>query len=710
MPPNSRPNRTMLRRALFLLAACGIAAFAVLMLQLFRLQILRHDELESAALQQQLRRTAIPASRGTIYDREGRVLAMSATTYTVYVSPAEISMNGEDAERIASGLSEILGVDREKILTMTADRRSWYKTVKRQIEEAEADAVRAFKNEYDLQGVKLEPDTKRYYPYASLASHVIGFVGADNTGLSGLEFTQNELLTGTAGSILRLKNSAGTDMILTSYEDYVDAQDGLNLHLTIDTTVQYYLEKQLSQAVQDFDIQNGAAGIIMDPNTGAILAMASLGNFDLNNYQRVSADIQSEIDSTADPDTAAQMLKDAQLAQWRNKAISDTYEPGSTFKIITLAIALEEGAATPSDSFYCGGSMTVQGRGKPLKCWKTIGHGPQTLTQAAQHSCNVAFATLGLRIGEETFYRYCESFGFFRASENPDASLMKPYIVDSVTDGTGALISKTEPEVLRQVISEKTSAQVNAVLEQVVCDTKQGTGKNAYVAGYHIAGKTGTSEKVAQDAAGGKKEYIVSFIGYAPADNPQVVCLVLMDTPSNESGIYISGGQMAAPVVGRILGEVLPYLGVQPQYSEAEEKYIDRAVPPLTGKTPEEAVKLLREAGLAARIEGTGDIVTGQLPGKGTVVASGTTVLIYTGEIPEAEEETVPELTGLTYTEAREALFSRGLFLRSDSTILADSDTVRVVFQSTGAGESVPTGSVIEVSIVNDDNDTYGRY
>ena len=289
------------------------------------------------------------------------------------------------------------------------------------------------------------------------------------------------------------------------------------------------------------------------------------------------------------------MLKDAQLAQWRNKAISDTYEPGSTFKIITLAIALEEGAATPSDSFYCGGSMTVQGRGKPLKCWKTIGHGPQTLTQAAQHSCNVAFATLGLRIGEETFYRYCESFGFFRASENPDASLtgktgislpgesgsiwwprsvfcnsenfspacggvvrpdvqhhaapthhrrerllqrrvsMKPYIVDSVTDGTGALISKTEPEVLRQVISEKTSAQVNAVLEQVVCDTKQGTGKNAYVAGYHIAGKTGTSEQGGAGRRRRKKEYIVSFIGYAPADDPQVVCFVLMDTPSNES-------------------------------------------------------------------------------------------------------------------------------------------------------------------------------
>lgn len=770
MPSQSRPNRTMLRRALFLLAVCGVAAFAVLIFQLFRLQILRHDELESAALQQQLRRTSIPASRGTIYDRTGRVLAMSATTYTVYLSPAEIAMNGEDAEQIASGLSEILGADREKILSMTADRRSWYKTVKRQIEESEAEAVRAFKNEYDLQGVKLEPDTKRYYPYATLASHVIGFVGADNTGLAGLEFTQNEWLTGTNGSILRLKNSAGTDMILTSYEDYVDAQNGLDLHLTIDTTVQYYLEKQLSQAVQDYDIKNGAAGIIMDPDTGAILAMASLGNFDLNHYQRVSADIQSEIDEAADPETASQLLRDAQLAQWRNKAISDTYEPGSTFKILTLAMTLEEGIAKPSDSFYCGGSMTVQGRGKPLKCWKTVGHGSQTLTQAAQHSCNVAFATLGLRIGEETFYRYCEDFGFFRYGGDPDVSLtgktgislpgesgsiwwsknvfcnsenlsqlaaasfgqtfnitplqlitavsaccnggrlMKPYIVDSVTDDTGALVSKTEPEMLRQVISEETSAQVNAILEQVVCDTKQGTGKNAYVAGYHIAGKTGTSEKVAQDAAGGSKEYIVSFIGYAPADDPEVVCLILMDTPSNETGIYISGGQMAAPVVGRVLGEVLPYLGVQPRYSEAEEKYIDRAVPSLTGKTPEDAVKLLREAGLSAKIEGTGGIVTGQLPGRGTVVASGTTVILYTGEIAEPEEETVPELTGLTYAEARNALFARGLFLRSDSTILADSDTVRVVFQSIPAGEAVRGGSVIEVSIVNDDNDTYGRY
>ena len=770
MPSQSRPNRTMLRRALFLLAVCGVAAFAVLIFQLFRLQILRHDELESAALQQQLRRTSIPASRGTIYDRTGRVLAMSATTYTVYLSPAEIAMNGEDAEQIASGLSEILGADREKILSMTADRRSWYKTVKRQIEESEAEAVRAFKNEYDLQGVKLEPDTKRYYPYATLASHVIGFVGADNTGLAGLEFTQNEWLTGTNGSILRLKNSAGTDMILTSYEDYVDAQNGLDLHLTIDTTVQYYLEKQLSQAVQDYDIKNGAAGIIMDPDTGAILAMASLGNFDLNHYQRVSADIQSEIDEAADPETASQLLRDAQLAQWRNKAISDTYEPGSTFKILTLAMALEEGIAKPSDSFYCGGSMTVQGRGKPLKCWKTVGHGSQTLTQAAQHSCNVAFATLGLRIGEETFYRYCEDFGFFRYGGDPDVSLtgktgislpgesgsiwwsknvfcnsenlsqlaaasfgqtfnitplqlitavsaccnggrlMKPYIVDSVTDDIGVLVSKTEPEMLRQVISEETSAQVNAILEQVVCDTKQGTGKNAYVAGYHIAGKTGTSEKVAQDAAGGSKEYIVSFIGYAPADDPEVVCLILMDTPSNETGIYISGGQMAAPVVGRVLGEVLPSLGVQPRSSEAEEKYIDRAVPSLTGKTPEDAVKLLREAGLSAKIEGTGGIVTGQLPGRGTVVASGTTVILYTGEIAEPEEETVPELTGLTYAEARNALFARGLFLRSDSTILADSDTVRVVFQSVPAGEAVRGGSVIEVSIVNDDNDTYGRY
>jgi len=760
----------MLRRALFLMTVCGIVAFIILAVQLFRLQILRHDELEGAALQQQLRRTTLSAPRGTIYDSQGSALAISATTYTVYLSPAEIAMYGEDAETIASGLSELLGVDYERLLGMVGDRRSWYKTVARQIEEETAEAVRAFKNEHDLQGVKLEPDTKRYYPYSSLAAHVIGFVGVDNTGLSGVEYTLNDVLTGESGSILRLKNSVGTDMILGGYEEYVDAKNGADVYLTIDANLQYFLEKQLTQAVRDYDIQNGAAGILMDPRTGAVLAMASLGNFDLNNYQLVADDIRAEIGAIPDADEAAARLAEAQQAQWRNKAISDTYEPGSTFKIITLAMALEEGIVTPNSTFGCGGSMVVQGRGKPLRCWKTAGHGSQTLTQAVQHSCNVAFATIGLRLGEETFYRYCEEFGFFRASEDERASLtgrtginlpgesgsiwwsrsvfcdpenfsqlaaasfgqtfnitplqlitavsaccnggylMQPYVVQRVDGGDGGELFSAQPTVVRQVLSAETSRQVNAILEQVVCDTTHGTGKNAYVAGYRVAGKTGTSEKVAQDAAGGRKEYIVSFIGYAPADDPQVVCLILMDTPSPSTGIYISGGQMAAPVVGKVLADVLPYLGVERRYTEAEQKYLDRPVPSLVGMTPDGAKKALSDAGFAARVLGEGDLVTDQLPQTGTVVAAGTTVILYAGQSVSPDTETVPELTGFSYAQARDLLGSRGLFLRSDSTVLADSDLVRVAFQSVAAGESARHGDVVAVTLFNDDNEEYGIY
>ena len=764
------PNRTMLRRALFLMTVCGIVAFFVLIAQLFRLQILRHDELESAALRQQLRRTAVTADRGKILDRNGTALAVSATAYSVFLSPAEIAMNGEDPALIASGLARILELDEEKLLAMTAERRSWYRTVARRIEPEKAAEVRAFKDEHDLQGVKLEPDTRRYYPYSTLAAHLIGFVGADNTGLAGVEYTLNDELTGVNGSILRLKNSVGTDMLLTGYEDYVEAEDGHNVYLTVDARLQAFLEKRLHQAVIDYDIQNGAAGILMDPNTGAVLAMASLDNFDLNDYQRVSPAVQAELDALEDPEARAARRAAAQQAQWRNKAISDTYEPGSTFKIITLAMALEEGVVTPGSSFFCGGSMGVQGRGKPLRCWKHAGHGPQTLTQAVQHSCNVAFATIGLRVGEETFYRYCESFGFFRAIEDPNASLtgktgiglpgesgsiwwsrrvfcnpenfsqlaaasfgqtfnitplqmitavsaccnggrlLKPYVVERVTDTDGNLLSRTEPTLVRQVISAETSRRVNEILEQVVCDTTQGTGKNAYVAGYRVAGKTGTSEKVAQDAAGGDKEYIVSFVGYAPADDPKVICLVLMDTPSTATGIYISGGQMAAPVVGKILSDALPCLGVEPRYTEEESRFMDRAVPSLEGLSLADASRILSDAGFRHTVVGEGAAVTAQLPAAGTVAAAGSTVILYAGEpIPE-ESASMPDVTGMTYAQARDLLGRSGLFLRSDSTILADSETVRVAFQSIPTGTALPRGGVAEVTLINNDDESYGFY
>ncbi len=765
----SPPNRMMLRRALCLMIVCGIVAFIVLACKLFSVQILRHDEYESAAVEQQLRSTTVTAARGTITDRNGEVLARSATAYTIFLSPAEIRMYGEDPALIADGLSGILGADREKLLALAGDTSSWYKTVARKVDYDTADAVRAFKNENGLKGVKIETDTKRYYPYSSLASHVIGFVGTDNTGLAGVEYALNDQLTGTNGTVVRLKNSAGTDMLFANYENTYDAVDGSDVRLTLDVTVQYYLEKYLKQAVLDYDVQNGAAGIVVDPKSGAILAMASLGNFDLNHYQLVADDVQELADGCGSEEEKSALIAAAQQEQWRNKAISDTYEPGSTFKIITLSMALEEGAVDLDSTFFCGGSMAVAGRGKPLKCWKTAGHGSQTLTQAVQHSCNVAFATIGLRVGEETFYKYAEAFGFFNASADGGAQLsgktgvtlpgesgsiwwsrdvfcnpenlsqlaaasfgqtfnitplqlimavsaccnggylMKPYIVDAVTSPDGT-ITETEPTVVRQVLSESTSAKVNAILEQVVCDKKEGTGKNAYVAGYRIAGKTGTSEKVAQDVSGGEKEYIVSFIGYAPADDPQVAVLVLLDTPSNKTGIYISGGQMAAPVVGSILSDVLPALGVQADYTAEETEVMDRAVPNVAGLSPEGAAQLLADAGFSSRTIGGGAAVTGQLPLADAQVAAGTTVILYADADVSPDRETVPELTGMTYQAARDLLGYYGLFVQTENGQLADADTVRVASQSLAAGTQAEHGTVIRVTLVNNDEGDYGRY
>ena len=756
----------MLRRALFLMIVCGLAAFIVLGARLFQLQLLQHEELESAAAAQQLRRTPIPARRGTITDRNGRVLAVSATTYTVYLSPAEIQMYGEDPAEIAAGLAALLNRDAAEIAALCTDTSSWYKTVARKLDADTADAVRAFKTGHDLHGVKIETDTGRYYPYSSLAAQLIGFVGTDNTGLSGAEYTLNDTLTGKNGQILRLKNSAGSDMLLTGYEDWVDAEDGADVELTLDVRVQYALEKHLKQAVIDYGVSNGAAGIAVDPRTGEILAMASLGSFDLNDYQSISAEEMMKAEAAGAERGA--LIAAAQQRQWRNKAISDTYEPGSTFKIITLAMALEEGVVNKSSGFYCGGSMSVIGRGKPLKCWKTAGHGSQTLTQAAQHSCNVAFATIGLRLGEETFYRYAESFGFFRSGGDSSArltgktgialpgesgsiwwsrdvfcnpenlsqlaaasfgqtfnitplqlimavsaccnggTLMEPMLVRRITAADGTVTEK-EPVAVRQVISAETSHTVNEILEQVVCDRREGTGKNAYVAGYSIAGKTGTSEKVAQDVSGGEKEYIVSFIGYAPANDPQIAVLVLLDTPSNESGIYISGGQMAAPVVGNILSDVLPALGVFPDYNGEESELMDRRVPGVTGLSVTEAEAQLREAGFTSRVSGSGGTVVSQLPGKGALVAAGTTVILCTEEAAP-QSVTVPTLTGLSYREARDRLGELGLFLRTANGLLSDAETVHVLSQSLAPGESAAQGTVLRVTLVDENAGDLGRY
>ena len=766
-PRDGAPNRMMLRRTLFLLSVCGAAAFVVLAARLYYLQIVRHDELEARAIAQQVRETTVSAPRGTIYDAKGEVLAMSAGVDTIYLSPAEIAQNNEDAGAIAAGLAEILGLDYDAVYAKTQNTRSWYEVVARKVEEDVATAVREFKEEGGYTGIKLEADTKRYYPNGSLAAHVIGFVGTDNTGLGGIEAKYDKVLSGTNGYVMRSTTAAGTDMLYTSWEDFFDAVPGSDVELTIDATIQYYVEKHLAQAVEDYDIQNGAAAICMEVDTGAILAMASLGNFDLNDYQTISDEAMAEIDATASSDEErAEMIAAAQQLMWRNKALSDTYEPGSTFKIITLAMALEEGVVDMNSSFYCGGSTSVLGRNTPVRCWKSGGHGSQTLTQAVQHSCNVAFVNIGQLIGEERFYDYAEAFGFFERTGDSSAQLtgrtgidlggesgsiwwsedvfcnpenlsqlaaasfgqtfnitplqlitavsacvnggylMQPYLVQSTTSPDGT-VTEHDSTPVRQVISEETSAKVRQILEQVVGDSTEGTGRNAYVAGYRIGGKTGTSTKTTEEIAG-NKEYIVSFIGFAPADDPQIALLVLLDNPSSESGIYVSGGQMAAPVVGKMMADILPYLGLEPEYSDSELQTMDRAVPDVMGLSIAEAQSKLAESGLSCRVIGSGGAVTSQLPAANSVIASGSEVLLYADAAP-AGGGSVPNLNGMTYSQAREALAAMGLFIGSDSSV-TDADNQLVSGQDIRAGTSAQAGTVITVTLYENDEDMLGIY
>lgn len=749
-----KPSRMMLRRTLFLMLCFGILVFVVIGIRLFKLQIVDHEFYEEMAIDQQLRSTEIVAHRGTIYDRNGNVLAMSATADTIYISPIEIAIYNEDISLIAQGLSEILDSDYDSIVEKAEDTSSWYKTIAVKVTQDIADEVRNFKNENDLNGVKIETDTKRYYPEGSLAAHIIGFVGTDNSGLGGIESYYNTQLTGINGELVRAKNSAGTDMLFTNFEEYIDATSGDSHVLTIDMGMQYYLEKELSQAIIDYDVQNGAGGIILDVNTGEVLAMASLGSFDLNDYQAVEDEIMQGVLAESDTAIRQELLYEAQLEQWRNKALSDTYEPGSTFKIITLAMALEEGCISASDEFYCGGSTSVLGRTTAVNCWKTTGHGSQTLAQAVQHSCNVAFVNIGQKLGAEAFYDYAESFGLFDKTGidlygesgsiwweesvfcNPDnlsqlaaasfgqtfnitplqlitavaacvngGNLMQPYILKEVYSEEGELVSVTEPTVKRQVISEETSAVVREILEQVVADTTEGTGKNAAVAGYRIGGKTGTSEKVAQDVAGGDKEYIVSFIGVAPADDPEIAVLIFLDTPSDETGIYISGGQMAAPTVGKIFADILPYMGIEPQFSAEEIEAMNRTVPSVISQSKDDAIRSLQNSGLSARVVGVGDTVTAQMPSEGSQIAPNSTVVIYCGEDHSVEKITMPNILGTDFEEAIKTLENSGLFIKRSGAGTIDGT---VSAQSIEPNAVVTEGTVIEVTLVDDSD--LGRY
>ena len=730
-----RANRIIQTRSFVLMILMGVVMFVLLFFRLFDLQITRHEELQSKAVNQQTRRTVVTASRGTIYDTAGNILAISSSAETIILSPLEINNALNDTENpvtwtkdsLAAGLAEILGKAAASIRKRMDNVKSQYELIQLRADEEVAAKVRAYVEENKISGVHLVADTKRYYPYGSLAAQVIGFVGDDNTGLYGLEAYYEEELEGQSGLVISAKDQAENDMLYT-YEQYFAAKNGSDLTLTLDTTIQYYLEKGLEAMTDKFSAANGASGIVMNAKTGGIMAMASYPNYDLNDFLTVSDQtLQERIER------GENTLAEMQLLQWRNKALNDTYEPGSTFKILTLSAALEEGVVDKTTTVNCGGSVNISGY--TIHCSNKNGHGLQTLVQSVGNSCNPAFINYGLRVGNEKFYEYMRSFGLMNTTGidlggeavgvfAADSSftqldlacyafgqnftvtpltliaaqaacvnggyLHTPYLVERITDSDGNVTYRHDSTPVRQVISEQTSATVRECLEYVVAS---GTGKNGQVAGYRIGGKTGTADK------GQTGDVVVSFLCFAPADDPQVIMLITMDTPSRATGTYVSGGNMVAPTASTVMAEILPYLGIEPSYSAEELLGMDTTVPNVIGSTVEQAKEKLKERALSYKIVGDGDTITDQTPAGGAIIPGKSTVILYASAAKPTDKCVVPHLLGKTPSEANTAATAAGLLIRFSGTTGSESSSIRVLSQSIDEGTEVDAGTVITVQL-----------
>ncbi len=772
---NQRANRTILRRTLVLMVLCGIVAFVPLIGTLYHLMITEHDYYNEKAIKNQTRSTNLTATRGVIYDANMNVLASSSTVETVFIDPNEIAEqmkqpeNSNLLDQIARGLGEILDVEPSFVYEQAADKQYRYKVIKRKISEELADEVRAFISENSITGVYLETDLKRYYPNSSLAAQALGFVSSDNNGSEGLEAYYNEELSGTAGKVVTSKGNYGSEMLYT-YEKYYDASDGSSLITTIDSTVQAYVEKNLQNAIDKYDIKNGAFCIVMDVNTGEIKAMATLGSYDPNNYLEIYDDTTALLleneraaalalpEASAAYEAAIETYKQdvaaARMAQWRNRCVSDGYEPGSTFKLITLASALDSGAVTLNDSFYCGGQEKFTGREQILNCWKSAGHGAQTTAQALGNSCNIAFGHIGLRMGGDTFYDYLKSFGvmektgvdlpgeasglfYERKYLNDPANygtsylitssfgqsfritpmqlvravaaivnggyVLEPYIVSEVVDADGNTVEKNEKTVLRQVISQQTSETMRTLMEQVVTE---GTASAARTPGYRVGGKTGTSEKLDEYDENGQqvKDKIVSFVGVAPIDDPKYVVLVALDTPaysdnsekSTVHGMYISGGLMAAPTVRDIFLDILPYLGVEPDYGSEDIRGVNFTVPDVIGMDETEAGELLAEKTITYRVVGTGSVVTDQLPVAGSQVPGNSQIILYMGAEKQATRVEVPDFIGCSVADVNYLASNAGLYVQAKGTDRTDV-YVLAAYQDIDPGTEVDRGTTITV-------------
>ncbi|HIW74667.1 MAG TPA: PASTA domain-containing protein [Firmicutes bacterium] len=736
------PTRQMWRRSIVVMVLLIGVCFSAVIGKLSILQIVQADEWREKAVNQQMSDSIISPKRGTIYDANMTVLAQSATVWTVIMSPKDIA--DEDTRvKIADELSAMLEVDRDTLYNKTLKTNSQYEIVKSKIEYPLAETLRTWIEENALTGVfRIIEDYKRYYPLNSLASEVLGFTGTDNYGLYGLEAYYEDTLAGKPGRVVTAKNGWGDELSTKmKFEKTVDAEDGNSLVLTIDSVVQYYAEKYLEIAVKENGCTNRGACIIMDVNTGAIVAMATKGDFDPNDPMTVTDPDAAAAIALLSGDERSEALKKAREEQWVNKPISDYYEPGSVFKVFTSAMALEEDVVNEDTSFYCKGYITIAGT--RVGCHKAGGHGSENFVQAVSNSCNPAFAEIGQKLGRSLFWKYYQGFGFTNRTgidmlseslvtsslyHNEDqlnimelsvsafgqtfkvtpiqmitamaavangGKLMQPYVVQQVLDADGNVVSNTQPTVKRQVISEETSERLCKILDVSV----NSGSKNAYVAGYRMAGKTGTSDKTDQNNATGTSNVVASFAGFAPSDNPQYAILVLLDEPQVAVRF---GGTISAPVAQKIMTEALPYLGVEPVYTDEEIASMERTTPDVLDKEVSTAQSLLTNSELRYKVVGSGSTVIKQVPDKGESIPKNGIVVLYTDEEDLSQTTTVPNFSGMTLAQANVAAANANINIQMVGLGL-ESGEAKASSQSIAEGTAVPLGTVVEVNFLYQD-------
>lgn len=730
----------MWRRALILILIMA-AGLCLVVFNLIRLQLIDGEELKKAAIDQSLQPTTLTAQRGTIYDCSGtKILAQSASVWTVALEPAYIDK--EDKEVLARGLAEILDMEEADVLELT-QKNTYFTYVKKKVETAIKDEILEFLEENDInRGVQLIEDYKRYYPYGNFMGPVLGFTGTDNQGLSGLEYQYDTELSGTAGRLVTAKNAVGTDMPF-QYEQKVEAENGYDLVLTIDEGIQHFLEEALEEGIENFEVANGACAIAMNVKTGAILGLATKGDYDPNDpWTITNKEVVKEIEALPEEEQDA-ATSDALQKQWRNKAISDTYYPGSVFKMCTGSMAMEEGIVSEKTTFTCNHSYVVEGTGgQSINCW-AYGHGTQTFVEGLCNSCNPFFVHLGESLGPNLFYKYFEAFGFTKKTGidlpgeantiyytadqlNPmelatesfgqnfsitpihmlaaacaianGGYLVQPHVVDHMLDEDGNIVMTADTSYKRQVISNDTSERMIKILQT---NATVGTAKNGYIAGYRVCGKTGTSQKILEDNLDPtKKHYIASYCGFAPADDPEIALLVYYDEPNPSINYY--GSAVAGPTFVKCMEQILPYLGIERKYTEEELEKIDTTAPSVTGGTVEEAKKIAEDAGLTVKVKGDGDTVLEQIPAFGETVPQGGTIVVYTDEESQKETVTVPDLTGMSLSAANQTAVDSGIQIRVTGAALTSSNPVSQT-QDITEGTEVRPGTVVTVAFIEVD-------